>query len=107
MLSFIYSSTNIIFIIKTLDGKLLWLEKWADNSELQHIINGKTKDFARRGIKETDILDFLQKVLKQKPIEVNLEPRGYNAIYLVNGKYYKVAYGTNGYISTFYPYTVK
>ena len=102
-----YTLEDIIFITKTPEGKLLWLEKGNNKNGLQHIVNRKAKDFARRGIKETDVLGFLKKVLKQKPIEVNLNSRGYEAIYLVNGKEYLVAYGTNGYISTFYPYQGK
>lgn len=41
--------------------------------------------------------------LKTKPVRVGSNSKGKYAEYIINGKEYTVAYGTNGYIVSFYP----
>lgn len=67
---------------------------------------GHIDDFARRGI--YDVKTFLYNVLQGVPIdmgETTLKSgrTGYWADYLVDGKKYRIAYGTNGFIVSFFP----
>ena len=96
-----YTVDDVISILKTPDGKLMWLEKGNNSSGLEHIISRHSKEFAERGI--TDIPKFLDEVLSTKPIMTVKEPRGLHSDYLINGKGYRVAYGTNGYVVSFFP----
>jgi len=96
-----HNADDIVIITKTPDGKLLWLENGNEGAGLRHIIDGHADDFAKRGI--DDIPQFLEEVLQSEPIEVGVTESGPFAEYLVSGKRYRVAYGTNGYIVSFFP----
>lgn len=56
---------------------------------------------AAKGI--NDISGFLNEILQTTPIKVGTNAKGPFAEYLINGNKYRVAYGTNGYIVSFYP----
>jgi hypothetical protein len=58
-------------------------------------------NFADKGI--TDIPKFLQEVLQTIPIELGTTAKVNYAVYIINGQKYTVAYGTNGFIVSFYP----
>ncbi|ECB9828135.1 hypothetical protein FL859_03135 [Listeria monocytogenes] len=73
-----YNADDVVMITKTVDG---------------HAVN-----FADKGI--TDIPSLLNKVLNTTPIKTGSNAKGLYADYLINGS---VAYGTNGYIVSFYP----
>ncbi|WP_228478991.1 hypothetical protein [Listeria seeligeri] len=96
-----YNPEDVVMITKAPDGKLLWLEKGNDKVGLKHIVNGHAADFEAKGIK--DIPSFLNEVLKAKPIKTGVGKNGPFADYLVDGVKYRVAYGTNGFIVSFYP----
>ncbi|EAC4664239.1 hypothetical protein H0276_000926 [Listeria monocytogenes] len=93
-----YNADDVVMITKTVDGKLLWLEKGNASSGLKHIVDGHAVNFADKGI--TDIPSLLNKVLNTTPIKTGSSAKGLYADYLINGS---VAYGTNGYIVSFYP----
>ncbi|OFG36293.1 hypothetical protein BJM58_07500 [Listeria monocytogenes] len=65
------------------------------------IVDGHAVHFADKGI--TDIPSLLNKVLNTTPIKTGSSAKGLYADYLINGIKYRVAYGTNGYIVSFYP----
>ncbi|EPB5743579.1 hypothetical protein ACRQNE_001508 [Listeria monocytogenes] len=96
-----YNAADVVMITKTVDGKLLWLEKVNASSGLKHIVDGHAVNFADKGI--TDIPSLLNKVLNTTPIKTGSSAKGSYADYLINGSKYRVAYGTNGYIVSFYP----
>ena len=96
-----FTLKDVVMISKTSDGKLLWLEKGNENVGLKHILSRHNEELERRGV--TDIPQFIESLAKQRPIKLSKNSRGYEATYLVSGKKYLLAYGTNGFIVTFYP----
>lgn len=51
----------------------------------------------------SDIPQLLNNVLKDTPIKMGSNSNGLFADYVFNGNTYRAAYGTNGYIVSFYP----
>ena len=96
-----YNPNDVIAVTKTADGKLLWLEQGNTQSGLMHILERHADDFASQGI--DDIPQLLNNVLKNTPIKTGSNSKGPFADYVFNGNTYRVAYGTNGYIVSFYP----
>ena len=96
-----YTPDNVVMVTKTHDGKLMWLEKGDSSAGLQHIVDGHASDFANRGI--NDIPDFLNSTLQEMPVKTGISKAGPYAEYLINGKMYRVGYGTNGFVVSFYP----
>ncbi len=96
-----YNPDDVIAVTKTADGKLLWLEQGNTKSGLTHILERHADDFASQGI--DDIPQLLNDVLKNTPIKTGSNSKGLFADYVLNGNTYRVAYGTNGYIVSFYP----
>jgi len=96
-----YNSNDVVSIAKTAEGKLLWLENGNSSSGLKHITGGHAADFTAKGI--NDIPDFLNKTLQTMPIKTDTSPSGPYSEYVIDGTKYRVAFGTNGYIVSFYP----
>jgi len=96
-----YNPDKVVIITKTPDGKLMWLEIGDSKSGLKHIVDNHATNFADRGVK--NIPEFLNDTLKTKPIKTGQGAKGPFADYSVGGVMYRVAYGTNGYIVSFYP----
>ena len=96
-----YNPEDVVSVFKRPDGTLMWLEKGNDTSGLTHIINRHADDFAAKGI--DDIPSLLEKVLSTDPIRTGNGLKGPFADFSFAGSVYKVVYGTNGYIVTFYP----
>lgn len=92
---------DVVLVTKNYDGMLLWLETGSSGKGLKHILEEHTLDFANRKI--SDIPQFLSDLLKTKPLICGEDERGLFAKYIFNNKMYTVAYGTNGYIVSFYP----
>lgn len=98
-----------------LDDGLLWLETGNKGAGLHHILYGDGTpkhpghklQFEDCGI--YDVKAFLYKVLQDySPIDFGVAQLpsgrdGYWAKYLVDGREYRVAYGTNGFIVSFFP----
>ncbi len=96
-----YNPDDVVMITKTPGGKLLWLESGNEASGLKHIVDGHAADFTAKGI--SDIPGFLNRALQSTPIETGSTTKGLYAVYSIEGQNYTVAYGTNGYIVSFYP----
>lgn len=96
-----YNSDDVVIITKTPDGKILWLENENASAGLQHIVDGHAADFSAKGI--TDIPGLLSNALQTNPINMGTSVSGPFADYLVNGVTYRIAYGTNEFIVSFYP----
>ena len=95
-----YTPENVMYIVKTPDGMLQWLETGNESSGWMHIERHAT-DFQRRGV--DDPYSFLCEVLQTQPTERGIRPTGPYATYMVDGEKYTLAHGTNGYIVSFYP----
>jgi hypothetical protein len=96
-----YTPDDVVMVTKTPEGKLMWLEKGSSSSGLEHIVGRHADEFTERGI--DDIPEFLSEVLKEAPVKVGTNSAGPFAEYLVDGKMYRVAYGGNGYVVSFFP----
>lgn len=92
---------DIELLVKTPDGKLMWLEKGTERAGFTHIMLRHEAHFASRGV--TDIKTFLYNVLEQTPVLKDVNEAGPYAEYIINGERYRVAYGTNGFIVSFFP----
>ena len=49
------------------------------------------------------IILTIHEVLQTQPVKRGVNPTGPYAIYEMDGRQYKLAHGTNGYIVSFYP----
>ncbi|GAB2027305.1 T7SS effector LXG polymorphic toxin [Lactovum odontotermitis] len=98
-----YNPDNVVMTVRAHNGQTLWLEEGNSSAGLKHIISGKAKNFLERGISEEEIPEFLKQTLGTPPYHVGKNPIGPFADYTVAGKNYRVAYGTNGFIVSFYP----
>ncbi|WP_238610413.1 hypothetical protein [Carnobacterium divergens] len=96
-----YSPDDVVMITKNTSKDLLWLEYGNNKAGLTHIEIRHAADFSKRGIK--NIPEFIYDMLKKEPISIVESSRGMNAIYLMNGKKYLIAYGKNGFIVSVYP----
>lgn len=96
-----YNPDDVIMVTKNVEGKLMWLEKGNSKAGLEHILAGHEEHFANKGIK--DIPDFLQYLLNTEPLKIGSNKRGFFAEYVFANNKYRVAYGTNGFIVSFYP----
>ncbi len=96
-----FNEDDILFILKNPNAKTFWLESGNEKAGLMHIIANHADDFANRGIK--DISGTLQQILRTQPIKTGSTSAGLYAEYLFKGAKYRVAYGTNGFIVSFYP----
>ncbi|MDF2871221.1 MAG: hypothetical protein K0R05_2796 [Anaerocolumna sp.] len=96
-----YNPDDVVSIIKNSDGKLMWLENGNSKAGLQHILERHADDFASQGV--NNIPSLLEDVLSTNPIKTGSNAKGLFADYSLNGNSYRVAYGTNGYIVSFYP----
>ena len=96
-----YTPENVMYIVKNPDGMLQWLETGNENSGWMHILQKHEQNFSAQGI--DDIYSFLSEVLQTRPTERGIRPTGPYAIYEMDGRRYKLAHGTNGYIVSFYP----
>jgi len=95
-----YNPQKVIAVVKTVDDKLLWLEQGNHTSGLVHILERHADDFAVQNI--TDIPQLLSDILKTSPVKTGRNAKGSFADFVFNENTYRVAYGTNGYIVTFY-----
>ena len=96
-----YNPNDVVMVTKNHTGKLMWLENGNSSSGLQHILDGHATDLSAKGI--SNIPQALCEMLQTSPIGIGNTTSGPYADYLYNGNQYRVPYGTNGYIVSFYP----
>lgn len=94
-----YTEEDVILIYKNADGSLMWLEKGTESAGLEHILTKHAKEFED----VNDVPALLENVLKTNPIKTGITNAGRYADYVFDGTTYRVAYGTNGFIVSFYP----
>jgi hypothetical protein len=105
-----FDKENVIFVTRTSDNQLVWLELGNDYSGLKHILKRHANDFNKKlVIKENDIISLIEDIIKRGKIEYSrvFKSKGIDKIeklYKYENKYYFiVALGTNGYIVTVHP----
>jgi len=96
-----YNPYDVVAVFKNADGKLMWLENGNSKAGLTHILERHADDFTSQGI--NDVPKLLKDVLATQPIKIGSNAKGLFADYVLNGYYYRVAYGTNGFVVSFYP----
>ena len=96
-----YNPDNVVRVMKNSEGKLMWLENGNSKAGLTHILERHADDFASQGV--SDIPKLLENVLSTNPIKSGSNVKGRFADYIWNGNSYRVAYGTNGFVVSFYP----
>lgn len=80
----------------------MWLENGNTKSGLIHIIEKHGSDLTNRGI--NDIPQAIKEITTNvAPYYIGDNGIGVYADYIYNGKRYRIAYGYNGYIISFYP----
>ena len=98
-----YTPEDVLMVTKNSDGKLMWLETGNESAGLTHILQRHEGDFERRGIEAEGLPNLLNEILVTSPDSIKQTKRGYEAVYTYEGMQYKVAYGTNGFVVSFYP----
>ena len=98
-----YTPEDVLMVTKNSDGDLLWLETGNEDAGLTHILRRHEGDFERRGIGTEGLPNLLNEILVTSPDSIKQTKRGYEAVYTYEGMQYKVAYGTNGFVVSFYP----
>ncbi len=88
-------------VAKNSGGKLMWLENGNSKAGLTHILERHAYDFASQGI--NNIPKLLNDVLKTNRINTGSNAKGLFADYIFSENTYRIAYGTNGFIVSFYP----
>ena len=96
-----YNLDKVVSVKKDANGKLLWLEIGNESSGLTHILEGHKNNFVSREV--YDVVEFLDELLETEPYVTGSNRRGAFSEYSFDGNNYRVAYGTNGYIVSFYP----
>lgn len=93
---------EVVTILRTSDGQVVWLETGNSRAGLQHINERHTDEFAEFGVQEADIPDFIEQALSD-----GNRIGTYNGapVYLVGDTPVTVVVGDNGYIVTAYPTT--
>jgi hypothetical protein len=99
-----YTADDVLMVVRDTDGRLLWLEKGNEGAGLEHIINRHVDDFGRQSIAEEDIPQFIHDMIaNHEPIKTGANQAGPYSEYLIDGREYRLVFGTNGFIVTFYP----
>ncbi len=95
---------EIVHIDKAEAGGIVWIETGNKRAGLTHILERHRKDFEARGISSKQIPEFISKALKQgETIGTKANEAGKTVLLKIEGKIYKIAIGSNGFIVTAYP----
>lgn len=105
------TSANVVDI-RVVNGKTVWLETGNSKAGLQHILDGKAADFARRGVYQDQIPELIFKALENgRIVGTTGSGRNLRSVYEVdfNGTKQTIAVGVsdNGFIVNAHPFTVK
>ena len=99
-----YTPENVVMVTRG-PGGLMWLETGNDSAGWKHIFR-HAEHFADLGFDVKDVPWTLSRMLKSGPVyEPKLDARGFHAFYMFGGRQFLLAYGTNGYIVSLYPFS--
>ena len=96
-----YNPDDIVKVMRNTDGKLMWLENGNSKAGLIHILERHRNEFLSQGVK--NIPQLLEDVVSTTPVKQGGNTIGLFADYVFNGNSYRVAYGRNGFVVSFYP----
>ena len=97
-----YTPEDVVMVTRG-PGGLMWLETGNDSAGWKHIFH-HAEHFADVGLDVRDVPWTLSRMLDSRPVFASeLNERGYHARYMFGGRQFLLAYGTNGYIVSFYP----
>jgi hypothetical protein len=96
-----FSESDLLWIFKNNEGRIIFLEKGNSTAGLEHILNHKN-DFINKGIKDIDISDFIMQALKENKI-VGYQGTGtgrpiYELIYRGKKQQVAITTGSNGFV---------
>ncbi len=96
-----YSAMDVISIIKTPEGKIVWIENGNSNAGLEHIMN-HADEFFSQGISKENIPNFLMQSIKKGKI-IGYQGRGtgrpiYEIVYEGVVKQVAITTGSNGFV---------
>ena len=99
-----FTRKNVLEVFtKTESNMIFWLEKGSKSrGGMEHILYKHGLELRKLGIKEEEITNVIGNLLKSKPMYRLIDSRGPNMIYRFGEKYLLLAYGTNGFIVSFY-----
>ncbi len=98
-----YTEEDVLMVTRNSNSDLLWLENGSKTSGLTHILERHEIDFYNKGFSAEEVPGLLQTLVSGKYVDVQLNDRGYHAVYEYADDYFNVIYGTNGYIVSFFP----
>lgn len=103
-----YTKKDVLMVTKSIDGKLMWLERGNFFAGMKHI-RVRHKDDLRKSLNRrfTNFPLLIKQLLGTKPLEKEWRIKGkrkqHSAIYRFKGEYLRVSYGDNGFVVSFYP----
>ena len=105
-----YNPDEVIAVMKTSDGKLIWLERGNDSAGLEHILK-HADQFITKGIAKEEIPEFIMEAIKNGKI-IGYQGRGisrpiYETIYNGEVKRVAITIGSNGFIVGANPVSIK
>ena len=105
-----FNKDDVVFVTKSSDNQLVWLEKGNNIVGLQHIINNHTKDFYNKfGINVEEMPIMIKEIVSSWPItskkiRIKNGKEGYEVIYKKENMSFLMGIGLNGFIVSAYPY---
>ena len=103
-----YNPEDVVMVTKNYDGQVMWLEQGSSRNGWIHIIEKHRMDF-RSGensyYTKEEIQGLMKTFLESKPLDRGKSPIDDSPYmdYLYNGKRYRIGFGDNGYIKSFFP----
>ena len=101
-----YTESNVIMVTKASNNQLMWLETGNNRAGFAHIIYEHAADLTSKGIPTDAIPIVIKQMLQTPPIATGATSVGPYADYLFLGNRFRLAYGQNGFIVSFYPVTI-
>ena len=101
-----YTPEDVLMVTKNSDGDLLWLEKGNEKNGWKHIVDKHGEDFIHSDgsfYSEEEIQALMKNFLDSEPVRTGIKDSGPYAIYSYNGQDYRIGWGDNGYIKSFFP----
>ena len=101
-----YTPEDVLMVTKNSDGDLLWLETGNEKNGWKHIVDKHGGDFRHSDgsyYSEEEIQSLMKQFLDSEPIYTDVNKNGPYAIYSYNGHNYRISWGDNGYIKSFFP----
>jgi hypothetical protein len=101
-----FTEKEIVQIIRSAAGKVVWLEKGSAQAGLEHIMTGHASQFAKLGVNgEQNVVKLIVETLKTKT-PISVDATGGQVFKVIMGgaeREMKIVVGSNGFVVTAYP----